>query len=650
MSWKVKNIIIKNFKFFYEEFSLDVNSRNLLIYGENGSGKSSIYWAIYTLFQSRLKSSVAEVEKYFDNTNGENLRNKFSAAGDDSKVEITFEDKSDPTAADITYTIALGNVTTQRVPDTFLDFSVASSDFLNYKILSKLTDKDNSVINDVTEVFIKDIYPFADFQIDYTDLNGNASGIRNAKRWHDYIYSSLNQLEHQRGKRRAHFDSSGPKYILFKRLIREFREQLKLYLDEISIRATTKLQDEFRIKDVELHLETDPEYVFDKPTSPRYRDHTLHPLHIRLNAKYKNSQLVGGESEIIHLRTFFNEAKLTCIGLAIRLAMVDYRFAGGGNYVSLLCFDDLLVSLDMSYRMPVIKVLLSYASHYQLCVFTHDRTLYNMMRNAIKELGFRPEVWKRLEFYRPNPESEATERPVLTCVDPKEVKELIQAYFAQGDYPAAGNCLRRYAEGLIKDILPLNLTYGIKSGSIQGLMLRGLYEKTKATNNNDFCSLYDIDPSIMPNISQYLDRLMNPLSHDNKDVPLFRQELEDALAEVLKYEPIKAGKKVIVSRDEAARRLFRIEMNNVGIHMSVDFVTTEQWDYISFPAPTGKKYKNCEVMIKASSVGAYAIDSKMRIKGLYNDMCNRVFHGIVGAPDFDQVIKDIATSSLLRVL
>ena len=69
MSWKIKKIVIENFKYFHEKFLLDVNSRNLLIYGENGSGKSSIYWALYTLFQSRLKLTDADVEKYFDATN-----------------------------------------------------------------------------------------------------------------------------------------------------------------------------------------------------------------------------------------------------------------------------------------------------------------------------------------------------------------------------------------------------------------------------------------------------------------------------------------------------------------------------------------------------------------------------------------------------
>lgn len=45
MSWRINNIRIKNFKFFKDEFVLNVNGKHLLLYGENGSGKSSIYWS-----------------------------------------------------------------------------------------------------------------------------------------------------------------------------------------------------------------------------------------------------------------------------------------------------------------------------------------------------------------------------------------------------------------------------------------------------------------------------------------------------------------------------------------------------------------------------------------------------------------------------
>lgn len=653
MSWKIKKIVIKNFKYFHELFPLEVNSRNLLVYGENGSGKSSIYWALYTLFQSRLKPTDADVEKYFDAANGENLRNKYSAAVDDSKVEVVFEDKGNPAAADKTYTIELGNLTTRQPGDSFLEFTVASSDFLNYKMLSKLTDKDNSVINDVTELFVKEIYPFINFPNDYVDLDGNHTGDNLALHWHKYIESSNVLIRHQRGRRHNQYDTTDIKYTRYKTLIHDFRDHLANFLADLSLRATAKLENDFDIKDVELRFETDPTYDFDLPTAPRskYRDHTLHQLHIRLHAKLRNAQLAGGTADVYHLRTFYNEAKLTCIGLAIRLAVVDSEYVPGGNLASVLCLDDMLVSLDMSYRVPVTKALLKYAQNYQLCFFTHDRSLYYMVRDVIRELGYRKEDWLQLEFYRSDPAKEATEEPKVNCIESKEGKEKILSYFAQGDYPAAGNYLRRYAEELIKGILPLNLIYSANNdGTVKGLMLRALYMKTKATGNDEFCKLYDIAPTVMPDISNHLDRLMNPLSHDNKDVPLFRQELEDALSEVLKYEPIRDSKKVLVSRSEAGVRQFRMEMTNVGVIMSVDFVTIEQWDYLVFSAPIGKKYKDCDVQIKASSSGVYTVDSRIRVKKLYADMCNRVFHGVVGAPDLDQCISEIATGTLLSAM
>ena len=46
---RIKDIHIHNFKFFNEAEPIKLNSKHLLLYGENGSGKSSIYWS-YTPF------------------------------------------------------------------------------------------------------------------------------------------------------------------------------------------------------------------------------------------------------------------------------------------------------------------------------------------------------------------------------------------------------------------------------------------------------------------------------------------------------------------------------------------------------------------------------------------------------------------------
>jgi hypothetical protein len=49
---KIDSIKFKNYKFFYGDFELPVNGKNLLVYGENGSGKSAICRALELLTQN----------------------------------------------------------------------------------------------------------------------------------------------------------------------------------------------------------------------------------------------------------------------------------------------------------------------------------------------------------------------------------------------------------------------------------------------------------------------------------------------------------------------------------------------------------------------------------------------------------------------
>jgi recombinational DNA repair ATPase RecF len=56
---KIKKIIIENFKFHHHlEFEIR-NNNNCLIYGENGSGKSSIYEALYSNFYYYKNKKIA---------------------------------------------------------------------------------------------------------------------------------------------------------------------------------------------------------------------------------------------------------------------------------------------------------------------------------------------------------------------------------------------------------------------------------------------------------------------------------------------------------------------------------------------------------------------------------------------------------------
>ena len=75
----ITKIRIDGFKAFPEEFELALDGKNLLMYGENGSGKSSIYYALHALLQSQYHDNGFI---YFDKNNPESLVNKYTTTAD----------------------------------------------------------------------------------------------------------------------------------------------------------------------------------------------------------------------------------------------------------------------------------------------------------------------------------------------------------------------------------------------------------------------------------------------------------------------------------------------------------------------------------------------------------------------------------------
>ncbi len=85
MKSRLHRLEIRNFKAFREPFVLDVEGRHLLVYGSNGSGKSSLYWALYTFLQSANKPTPSVV-KYFEPVDPQNLLNIHEQADPNPKL------------------------------------------------------------------------------------------------------------------------------------------------------------------------------------------------------------------------------------------------------------------------------------------------------------------------------------------------------------------------------------------------------------------------------------------------------------------------------------------------------------------------------------------------------------------------------------
>ena len=64
---KIKSLQLNNFKFFRQSDPIILDGKHLLLYGENGSGKSSIFWGLYTLLEAAYKQPN-EVKSYFNSS------------------------------------------------------------------------------------------------------------------------------------------------------------------------------------------------------------------------------------------------------------------------------------------------------------------------------------------------------------------------------------------------------------------------------------------------------------------------------------------------------------------------------------------------------------------------------------------------------
>ena len=80
---RIKNIELNNFK-FHKKLKFDINNRNCLIYGENGTGKSSIYWGLASVFKSKL---IDDMNKYKNYTTDKDISIKI-AMDDDSVLRL----------------------------------------------------------------------------------------------------------------------------------------------------------------------------------------------------------------------------------------------------------------------------------------------------------------------------------------------------------------------------------------------------------------------------------------------------------------------------------------------------------------------------------------------------------------------------------
>ena len=199
---KLKNIKIENYRFFKEEQEFDFTSKdnipqNILLYGENGSGKTSLYNALKDFFfyyknQSESKTKIKE------------NKNIFCEPTDKPKIEITFEN-------DTNIKFSETGFENEDLKEKIEEVS-KSKLFLTYQDIYNLN---NMFKKDISYKDFKDIFTILYFD----DLNHLFSEFE------DNLKDFKNKIEDK--------DTLEENYNVIKRLIEEFDETFSYELDPI---------------------------------------------------------------------------------------------------------------------------------------------------------------------------------------------------------------------------------------------------------------------------------------------------------------------------------------------------------------------------------------------------------------------------------
>ena len=166
---RISKLTIDNFKAFKEIETIHFDSKNILVYGTNGSGKSSVFWTLYTFLQSSIKTDLREVYKYFQLDHPQNLRNIHADDTADSYIELELEDTESHHKQ--IYKISETIVNTQELGDSNIKDANQASDFINYRLLLNFYNSAHSEEIELFWVFHRDILPY------FSNVNGENFGV-----------------------------------------------------------------------------------------------------------------------------------------------------------------------------------------------------------------------------------------------------------------------------------------------------------------------------------------------------------------------------------------------------------------------------------------------------------------------------------------
>ncbi|KAA6338472.1 DNA replication and repair protein RecF [termite gut metagenome] len=473
---KIQNITINKYKAFTKKETILIEGKNVFVYGENGSGKSSFYYALKDFFQSSVESIDMSTLRNFTINDGNT----------DCSIEVEFDGNIKN----------ILNETTKNTNTTQITDANRLKSFLTYKHLLGVHNVKKNHEIDVFDLIINGV-------LKHFKSASITNGLEFSILWQDLKAES--QKEYGKGKP---FYYANKKRESVDRKAQRFNEAInKLflssspdYLAPVVNKILNKLSPGLNI-------------VFERRLPVlNYEGKIVHPCKILLEVETEGVSLKDKNPQFS-----LNEAKLSAIAISIFLGAI-IKQSPFSPEIKPLFLDDILIGLDSENRLRLLRLLQEEGvpeqdkvfKDFQIFITTYDRHWYEIAKLHLTG-------WKFIEFYR------GTEGPEIIH-NQKNYLEKAKCYFNAYDFPASANYLRKACETTLKD--KLLQTYTIGDG------VKELVKPPKLETLIDRLKVYYEDLGIQPpeklvtTLQYYKSILFNPMSHSDIESPIYKHDLE----------------------------------------------------------------------------------------------------------------------------
>ena len=515
----ITSILINNFRAFFNQETIEIpNGNNLLVYGENGSGKSSFFKALNDFFKSSRADVVFE-------------KNSFKT-GDHGLVQLTFSAPVGQTFS-ITHTFHSDNTITDTKTGSYIQQALKAGGFLTYVQLLKTylieSKGENPNLFDllVNNILAEHIIPF-----------DNATPLKTE--WERIC--KLRTMDRRRSEYRNANSQNKLSLDPFNDSLEDILEDLQ---DELNRLLSTYFNHEINITIAGL-----------KVREVSYRK--MGDMEIRFNIDYGTHSITDG------YQYYLNEARLSALAICTYLASLKIN-PPNAEY-KILFLDDVFIGLDTSNRIPLINIINGEFQDYQIFITTYDKNWFDVAKEHINTA-----TWSLMEMYydriiQNNPDGSKTvlrDEPAIINPSPTYITRA-REYFKAKDYAATSNYLRKEFERLVKSKLP----FPYRTVQVENW---GTNDITKLdTLIQNLVKYYDDCGETLPQnvkdaFSILRKTILNPQSHDDNKSPTYRLEIEKTFQLLADFESIP-----LIKRKELLAVGSVLTYTNAANHYSVE--------------------------------------------------------------------------------